>query len=232
MAAYTSLDMSAYNFAGSGAWTRIPVQGSKLYLVTTPPGYYVAPAKTNQLIVRLAGAGKLAIVPSYLAGTTLKVNVFVTLNTTGVCGLTDWNIVNFADIQTNILSTATSQVIGPDATYTYFNDLSTVTSCQFTINALWNAAANATLNFRIASIDTVSGYYDDRVSFTQFVNASRTNTATLSQYVSLVDHTVSAFALAAGTEQAGMIGPGLWVQYLITGTNPSYTTTFVGTCKR
>ncbi len=235
MAAYTSLDGSVNSFTGNASsWTQVPVQGNKFGNNASISGYSVSAASTALLLARLSGASKLDLSPTLVNSSTIPLDLFVSLNNNGQCGTIDWNTIYFYDARPSLGAASTTvNLIGPTSSFTFFNDMSTVKQCQVTIITTNNAGTNPTLNVRLGAYDPITGWEDDRISFTQFTSGVVYRTASLAQYVSAVDRVLANFSLAAGTEQQGMFTGGLEVNYAIGGTvSPNYTIILEGACSR
>jgi hypothetical protein len=233
MLAFTSLDNSASSFTGNTSWTQVSVQGIHTYTSTNGTGFAAAANSTALLLTRIAGAGKITLVPiSINHAETNPVSVYLTLNNTGQCGIVDWSTVYFQDVQAPLTTTKTVNIIGPDSSFSYFNDLSTVTSCQIILGSS-SSTGSPTLNVYIAANDINSGQIDDRISFTQLTTTAASRTALLSQFTSVADRVTTQYSLGAATEQPGLITGGLNVRYTVAGSGAAYASVSVyGVCKR
>lgn len=234
MNAYTSIDPAISLYAkNTASWTQLGVQGTPAAgIAGAGMGFSSTAANPAFLVVKLSNARKIALVPSNLNGSTSPtISMFAALSATGVCGPASYDTVYFEDFEL-ITGNRTVKLIGPDAAFQYFSDLSTVRFCEFYAISHNNAGAGPTLNVRVQSFDPVSAAVDDRVSFTQFTVGDQSKILPFATAGALVDHTPAAGTLAAGTAQVGMFERGLSIQYTVTGVGASYNATVFGLCSR
>jgi len=234
---YISRDGSVTSFnatpiAGAfNPWQQVPLQGVSPTNAGATKGAYVVGAP--DFLLTIGGASKVAVTFANPLASPASARVFFSLNNDGACGQVSRNISYFEDYTTvNAGATVSIPLIGTYYTSApnYFDDMSSVTACDFYVSAIKNAGAS-TLNAYIeASPYNIANVLDDRVSFTQFA-ASGTFVATVAQYASAVPHALAYHTLAGGSSQAGLFTNGI-VETFVAGAGGTWTVTTVGVCKR
>lgn len=231
-------------------WQMVPVQTSG-----GPPdseGFAASPAgKTGFLayakqvasvLVTLPGAGRLALVPTFIAGADTTVDWSISFNNTGICGPVNYSVVYWADIAAGVAADRIVYPVGSGKTLglgvnnaVFFTDATTFSACRVLAKIVNTAGAAPTLNLYVQdhnSNNLAATLFDDRISFTQFAGVG----ATQLKYASIVhtitvDHALSQGALAANTEAGSMFTKGIRLFYHLSA-GSTYNVYVFGACSR